>query len=176
MPKIRRKGVRQRGLNDAQEHLLIFGCVFGAHHQERFASEVDERAAWELHRERLMAQVKDPGRRPHAYYKFDLGVDPPWRWFDEIEILLDHNLIGEDEAIKIERNVEMLSGDQAEAYCASFDGEKTIAWMQLSPDSWCDFAEQFDVAAKWHQWRGREGLAERYRTRAELMRAYTKPA
>jgi hypothetical protein len=77
-------------LNREQRRHLLSGCgYFGL----AFRDEDEERAAWEIHGEQLLAEhiVKFPGTRPKAWWKFDApdshppfidaadeGRYPPW--------------------------------------------------------------------------------------------------
>src|SRR3974377_1228911 len=114
-------------LSEKQRGILLFGYSVAAHHETGFTSDADERRMWDEHREQLMREFNHPGRRPHAYYKFDLGVDPPSRWAGEWEVLLDPGLTREEGVIPLEHPRHMLSGDHGEAFCASFGDEVAIS-------------------------------------------------
>jgi hypothetical protein len=46
---------------------------------DAFESDADRRQAWEIHRDRLMAEQREGGigHRPTAYFDYDLGVPEP---------------------------------------------------------------------------------------------------
>lgn len=54
-----------------------------------FADEDDRRAAWDEHREELLAASK-PGERPWAYFAYDLQLDDPERFGRGYEPRLGH--------------------------------------------------------------------------------------
>lgn len=182
MPRINRRSraVRQRGLNDTQRQLLIQGDVLVPHGDEPgFASDAEERAAWRESRAELMAVDLGPGRRPHAYLKYDLRVsDPPIEWSGMMRILLENGLLSAEEQIRCEKAYPMLAPDQAATYCSAF--EDAAGLRRERERSMCGGGsaeahryvlgrqrEQFEFSATWHQRRGRPELAERYRLRAE---------
>ena len=140
--------------------------------EEGSNSEDEARAAWQQYREQIMADLNCVGRRPAAYYKYELHIDPPGHWYHELVVLLDRNLISAEEAVRMEANNQILSGEHQESFCSALDDQAGIARMQLDPDMADELAEEFDAAARRHQWRGRSEVAERYRKRANLLRAW----
>ena len=78
--RARRRRGRQIGLNDGQRSLLLTGHDFFAVPGEAlFASEDEERAAWQRHRVELLASndfntTTCAGMRPPALWKFDYGL------------------------------------------------------------------------------------------------------
>jgi hypothetical protein len=65
-------------------------------------SDAEARAAWQLHRAELMAEVaKDwPGERPWGYWRFDLHQEKPTDWWREFELLDGLGLIDADERLR----------------------------------------------------------------------------
>jgi hypothetical protein len=173
MPRVdRRKKPLGRG-NDEQRQVLLYGDVTAAIFSEPvFASVAEERQAWFSLREEVLRECRahfGPGRRPAGYFKFELACEPV-RWYEEIAVLLQHGLIDQSEAIGIEQMHQTLSPGQSDGLCSGFDDQNRIVQMQLSECLRAHLAQEFDVAAEWHTWRGRAELAERYRTRAEVIR------
>jgi hypothetical protein len=68
-----------RALTDAQRNFLLYGPLDGR--LEGFNSEEEVIAAWERHREELLAQRSAPGRRPWGWRAID-EPDVPWRGYD----------------------------------------------------------------------------------------------
>jgi hypothetical protein len=76
MPTNRRRVDRRRSdiLSPNQRAILATGCeCFPA--WPGFEDAEHERDAWEAHRDRLMAERGHPGRRPWAYWAYDLGLE-----------------------------------------------------------------------------------------------------
>lgn len=181
--KPRRSRLRSSLLTDDQREELLFGFAFhygfefvrndGSHvtsSESSFANASNKRTAWMRYRSELMAQCQ-PGHRPRAFYRLDLGLNIlPCRWPDELNVLLDHNLIDADEAVRIEASTLMLSPKQNLEFCCSFEDPRLIAQMRLSPSVLDNTAHAFDVAARWHLYRDRPTIAERYRLRAAAIR------
>jgi hypothetical protein len=117
-----------------------------------------------------MGECNHAGRRPAAYYRFELGIAPPRRWYGELATLLDHNLIDAEEAVRLERIHYMLSEKYGEVFCAAYDDEDHVRRLGLNALTGESLAEQFDVAARWHERRGRPELADTYRARARIVR------
>ena len=143
-----------------------------AYGQEGFSSGDEARAAWQQYREQIMADLSCAGRQPAAFYRFDLNINVPRRWYDELIVLLDKRLISAEEAVRIEASNQMLSGEHQEAFCAAFDDAGAIIQMRLDADGAGTLVKKFEAAARWHQWRGRPEVAERYTARADLLRAW----
>ena len=79
-------------------------------------------------------------------------------------MLLERNLLPTEDAFPIERAYLAL-GDSAVAY-SSFDGAAGIRGLALGPCVLSHCQQQFALAAKWHEWRGRPALAGSYARRA----------
>ena len=172
MPRVRRKGFKARGLTGAQRDILLFGYVLIAHGEPGFESEDEERKAWQRYGPEMIALLNHPWRKPAGYYKHELHIDPPSCWPGELAALLDHNVITADDIVRIEACEPMLSGQHQDAYCGSFDDPASIQRVGLDPDMAESMAEEFEAAARWHQWRRRPEVAERYTARADLLRAW----
>ncbi len=176
MPKVRRRGFRRlytHGLSDRQAELLVYGDVAEALPGDGtdFRNEDEERAAWAMNRAELLKEPLGAGKRPHAYFKWELHEEPR-RWWDEIRLLLEHGLIDAQEAADIERAHGMLADDPQCRYYASFENEQCVRRLMTAgpPITILSHADLFEFAERWHRWRGREALAGRYKTRAEVVR------
>jgi hypothetical protein len=76
MPTTRRRVDRHRSdrLSGGQQSYLELGFVaFAGEHG--FESEAHAREAWEVNRDRIMAESCHPGRRPWAYWTYDWGLE-----------------------------------------------------------------------------------------------------
>jgi hypothetical protein len=76
MPTTRKRVERRRSdiLSPNQESIFCCGCeCFPA--WPGFEDEEHERGAWAAHRDRLMAEHAHPGRRPWAYWAYELGLE-----------------------------------------------------------------------------------------------------
>lgn len=63
----------------------------------------------------------------------------------------------------------MFSGDQDEFLHGEFDRERN--WIAICKQSSSpQLARDFDLAARWHAWRGRHELEDRYLRRAAVVR------
>ena len=168
MPTTKRRRRHARN-NEQQRQYFLYGDVFGATDNEPlFTSLEEEKRGWFLVRDELLRECRaqfGPGRRPYAYFRFELGCAPA-RWFEEIEVLLRHGLIDATEAVGIEATHQMLSPGQSEAFCSGFGDHGRIAQMQLGHYVLKSLADEFTIAGDFHEWRNRPGLAQRYRVRA----------
>lgn len=170
----KRRAVQTRGgLTEAQrEWLLVGGFILADPRNGRpFASEAEELAAWNEHRDELMAEARHnrAGSRPHAFFKFDLKVTPR-RGHDELAILLEHRLIDVDEARLIERFDMTLAPEQSPGLYSAFDSHELIERRGFDRYTLESVAGEFELATKWHAWRGRSEISELYRARAEAVR------
>jgi hypothetical protein len=174
VPRVRRRGFQRLytyALSFTQTEILLHGTPILdvlPGDGPGFQSKDEERQAWFTHRTELLAEPLGAGRRPHGFLKFELGITPK-SWEEEVEALLSHNLISDSEATAIEHEYPVLRREQTDLY-ASFDDEMYVRRLVKSPNVLKREAELFDFAAAWHNWRGREELAKRYRLRAELAR------
>lgn len=159
MPVTKRARRHARERNQIAEgttrwQLLMWGCLVLPKEGPDFQNRAEEMQAWAQHRSTLMQQA-EPGMRPAGYFKFDLGIDPaPIRWFDQLDVLLDHGLLGPPEALLVERCYSVL---------ASVDSPGRGCWHSLSARSLESSIARFALAARWHDWRGRPALAAQYR-------------
>ncbi len=177
MPRVRRRGFQRLysyGLSFTQSEILLYGPPLSdvlPGDGPGFASEDAERAAWFANRDELMQERLGPGRRPYAYFKWELQAEPR-RWWDEVRLLLENDLLDEPEVADIERQHRMLASDPQCQYYASFDSEGTVKRLLTTgpPLTLLSHANLFDFAASWHAWRGREALADRYKARADVVR------
>lgn len=103
MPVKRRVAKRRISeLNLNQEEYLECGHFFFSHSLDEFEDDAHVRAAWEQHRDRLMAADHYPGKRPWAYWQFDQA----WPAGSESEADAVHKLpdTTPEERAKIEEN------------------------------------------------------------------------
>lgn len=165
----RLRRARGRGdLTGCQREILMRGQDFMGD-GDGFESEAAERVAWQKHRVEMLAEA-GPGRRPHAYYRLDLGVDP-LRWYDEVAALLDHDLVNKADVLALERDYAILAPGQGPLYSA-FDDAASIGRMGLDGYVLGGLAREFEVAARWHAWHGRQDVADRYKRRAQHIREF----
>jgi hypothetical protein len=165
--RLRRALVKTRGgLTDTQREMLTYGD-FMFTPGPGFHDEESERAAWFEHRDEILAEMGNlPGRRPAGYFKYELKANPN-NSDAELSILLDNGLIGPQEARDLERQRPILSNDAT--VFDSFENESLLRRMGHLRPILEGHAQAFEVAAKWHTWRGREALAERYRLRRDTV-------
>jgi hypothetical protein len=84
MPTNRQRIARDRSdqLNPNQESVLKSGSEL-LPGWPGFDDDEHRREAWAIHRERLMAEYARPGRRPHAFWRFDMRLaEVRDRWGD----------------------------------------------------------------------------------------------
>jgi hypothetical protein len=85
MPRKRRLEKRRLDvLTPAQESHLFAGAYLIAtpRDADHFVDEAHRQAAWTRHRERILADWDQPGRRPAAFWDYDFG---PWSRHGETE-------------------------------------------------------------------------------------------
>lgn len=173
MPTTKRARRHSRN-NEHQRQFLLYGDILAPTFNEPvFASAEEERRAWYLLRDELMRECRahfGPGRRPAGFYQYELGCAPQWRWYEEIAVLLERNLIDAVEAAGIEATHKALSPGQGDSFCSGFDDPARIVQMRLDEYMRRSLAQEFIVVADWHTWRGRPELAATYRARAECVR------
>jgi hypothetical protein len=105
MTRINRRRIRTRvsTLGEHQRFVLLHGPLAIAIDGPAFSSRKAEERTWCRHRSELMDENLGPGRRPYAYFKFDLGVEPR-RWRDEIKILRARGLMSATEERDLEKD------------------------------------------------------------------------
>jgi hypothetical protein len=88
----RRDRGRLDALTHAQEAHLCTGHYFFDFRDEldHFRDEAHRRRAWALHRDEILQGWDHPGRRPHAFWEYDCGLEPgpgsrDWSWPKPIE-------------------------------------------------------------------------------------------
>jgi hypothetical protein len=127
--------------------------------QGAFPTQGDAGAAWKRHGAAILSPCQ-PGTRPWGFYQFELGIPMPRRWWDELEVLMDHSLIEAAEAVCLERANELLSGSQSpDLYAALVTG----GFTRLCSVTRESMSRMFRAAAKWHDYRERPALAGHYR-------------
>jgi hypothetical protein len=134
-----------------------------------FQNAGEERQTWIEHRDELL-KATEPGQRPVAFFLFDLGIKDrvTYRWFDQITVLLDRDLIGAEEAERVDHSYKELDPDQ-DALNNSFDTLEETARQQLSKYTLETLEGEFTLASRWHAWRGRPALAELYHLRSSMV-------
>jgi hypothetical protein len=148
----------------------MYGQVWFAHEDEGFADEREAELAWRANRVELMAEPFPARLRPWGHFKFDLGCNPRW-WYEEITCLLERDLISREEAFSVERRFPMLA-EEAKQCFSSFENPELIRSLWLQRGSKADsyvlkrVAAECDLASKWHAWRGRKEIAERFELRS----------
>jgi hypothetical protein len=174
MPTIKRRRRQQRsGLTENQLDVLVFGMnLFSrrAKGSKDFESQATARAAWGRHRTILMSDHTRPGKRPAGFYRFDLEIDAPNNWYQELRTLEERNLLTQEEAAAVEKIHPLLDPEQSPGLNASFEHPDRILEMELGHYMLSDMEKQFTFASEWHQRRGRPALAERYTCRASCLR------
>ena len=118
-------------------------------------------SAWRANRAELLAEFTLAGRRPAAFWRYDVGIDPPTKWWEETGRLEELGLLTREEEIRVERERKELSGDQGELYDAIF------AWKDWGAYMYQRFAGAFTFAAGWHGRRGRPELEAKYEALAQ---------
>ena len=73
-------------------------------------NEALARALWQCHKGELLADRRHPGRRPWAFWRFDIGIEAPR---DEAAFLLEHGLLAEweREALQAREAIDNLTTD-----------------------------------------------------------------
>jgi hypothetical protein len=133
--------------------------------RSEFDSREAKRAAWLRHRPAVIAHCKTPGRRPSAYYQFDLQITPPTTWPRELRLLVERTLVDAAESAALEklRPVLAVNPDLYANWNASADASVLQALVL-----------NFETAAWWHRrWPedpSRCLMAERYAALATAAR------
>lgn len=164
----KRKAARQfqkRGvLTAAQYEDLLHGFrLISGKDEPGFGSETDARAAWGINRAELMAAAA-PGRRPAAYYRFDLDEQhAPGRWSQEIEFLERAGLIGPEELLRIEKTYGALSVNQEITFY------EPAGLHTLSVEVMRHTRDEWRFVAGWHSRRNRPELTIMFERRAACL-------
>lgn len=169
----RRARLKPGGLEpgSTRHQLLLYGMVF-TNGGPPFESESDKKQAWQAHRSELLAECP-PGTRPNAFFLYDLRVDrPPLDWHDQVRLLLDRQLLSIEEAVRCECDYRMLNPTDSLDFCSGFESESDIHRQHLSAQVLARLACQFQLAARWHDWRGRPKIAAKYQLRASVVGAF----
>jgi len=149
--------------------LAILGAQQETHDWVSFPG--GEKAAWSMHRDKLMIDPElQPCYRPVAFWTHDVP-DAPKDFIDRVRWLKDRNLVGEEELSRGDRQNPLYRADQSDAFCSIYDDIDRIQQANPRPDSLRFLAKDFEQAAEWHRFRGRDELADRYERRAANCRA-----
>ena len=91
-----------------QEEMLRFGQNILDIMDAGFSDEGHMRAAWAEHRKQLIASA-GPGRRPWAFYRFELGCERPSAGApdEELKLLLERGLISKSELAAVRRAAQV---------------------------------------------------------------------
>ena len=98
-----------------------------------------------------------PGRRPWAYWRFDIGLPAaPVSPLEEIAELNARGLLDRSEQMLIEKEYQLLNPNQSVTYatCAHLHVSDVISLGSLMAD--------YAVTAPWHSQRNRPQLREKY--------------
>jgi hypothetical protein len=166
-------------LSATQFEILMFGEPIIHRDGAGFDSPEHAKCAWAAHRAGLMVEphFTGAGRRPAAFFQFDLAVTPPTKWWGSVKILEEHSLLSLDEMAAIERQHPMLSATQPATCCQAFETTEGIRASLGSGGgsrgrSLQPLARELEFAAGWHARRGRTTLAEKYARLAENVRNF----
>ena len=104
-----RKKQPRAGLTTGQEDQLLYGFMLCG--DKGFDTVAEEKAAWNLHREKLLNESK-PCSRPAAYWKFEKKITELMHIFDQAHKLLELGLLLEDEIPVYKDFIEVYLGFQ----------------------------------------------------------------
>ena len=128
MTRIRQRRSRERRGLTADERKDL-GHPATSRRPAPFASESERRAAWQRHRDELMA-AHQPGERPQAWWAFESGAPPSLREPIPTYAWLDRQ-VAEQAAARVDQNDRE---DRRLAFLA-FVGELTSTEVDLIRDS-----------------------------------------
>jgi hypothetical protein len=163
----RKRRRTSRGLTWLQEMELCHGIAPAG--SQPFPDREAYAAAWRAHRDELMAAVKGPGRRPHAFYCVELNIVPT-SWAEEVRALFERGLLPREEILAVEAYHQVLDPQRQADMNLIYDSETSIRAMQSDPYSLRRTAVEFEFASLFHGARGRPELAEIYARRAAAVR------
>jgi hypothetical protein len=138
-----RRPHRSRITADQELHLWMGGGPSG--NPQQFASAETRRAAWQLHRGRLVGVLPSaPGRRPQAWWEYEASI--AWPGYDrERSTLYAAGLLGEEEkaALEAEWRREFERGcDPDFVLCLGPDEHLTDAAARRALYRWADIPRQ----------------------------------
>lgn len=182
MPRIQRRSrLKKTGVvpGSTRWQILMYATPF-FEDGSTFENDTEMRTAWKAHRHEMLAAC-DAGRRPYGYYHFELGIDlVSWKWYDEIRVLLDHNLVDQVEAAAIEALHGALSS-RAPVYSEDYFADSSQGILRIVDSgghaslprerfhSLDNFQREFELCATWHKWRGRPDFQALYELRAAIV-------
>jgi hypothetical protein len=148
-----------------QYQLLMWGTLLLPGFGPGFENDDEARRAWREHRTELLAGCR-AGERPYGFYRWDLGIVDRvvHRWFDQLAVLLEHNLIDAEQVFAIEAEHTTLS-PSAPAFIEDFFADSREGLLRVvdgpvgtpvSPSATershtlqC-FRREFNLCAEWH--------------------------
>ncbi len=110
-----------------------------------------------------------PGERPAAFYRVELKVPRPRRWFDELNFLLDRGLIGPEEARVLDIQAGLLSKGQGPRFCEAFESGAGVREQGLGVGGLRYLMGEFSTAARWHRFRERPELEDKYKRLSSIV-------
>jgi hypothetical protein len=178
MPRINR-AIRRRvspafDPGSTRWQILMWGVALFPRGGPGFENAGEERQAWREHRDELL-KAAEPGQRQFAYFKFDLGIKSdlvPIPWFEQLNILLDRELIGAEEALRIENSGRGELNPHDSDFGSIFETKAGIERHGLCEYTLRPLESAFRAAARWHGWRGRPDFAALYELRADSIHTY----
>jgi hypothetical protein len=157
-----RGGANSRSLTECQREILLFGFPFLGRHTPSFKDEKETRQAWQRHRTELMSEWNHPGERPDAFWRFDVVVNVRGCWWKETRELEARGLLTPSEELRVEKARPILSGGQSEHLFAPEMFAISVARELDEPGSLRRYRGEFELAAGWHESRGRVQIATKY--------------
>ncbi len=103
-------------------------------------------------------------RGPEAIDPLEIAISEPDPFSARVAQLIDENVADLNAIVEIERRT-MFSGSQSENLWSVFNAE--CDWLHIQRQhATSQLAKEFELCARWHAWRQRPHLAERYQARA----------
>lgn len=167
MPRVRRKGVSRRTGSEELADYLLYGSVATMVNRPLVRngsdtacattiSGTEAASAWRTWRGELLAEFGHrPGMRPAGYFRFDLKIDEELQPLQMVHELDTRGLLDRDEAFLIEQSFGILRPRQ---------GAEEFSRAHLSHTGHVlrRIADEYRIAAGWHQRRERQELADKF--------------